>query len=602
MVNKKIKGRVKRIRQWMCEERVEALVVPSMDPHNGEYLPEHYKARQWLTGFTGSAGVAVVTADAAALWTDSRYFLQAAEELDGTPFVLMREGTDGVPTVAQWLDRQLTADRTVGLCGELTTQELFEGFFGGWADRFAFKVLDNDPFDDVWHRRPPLPARPIEVVPEAEAGLGAARKLGLVRDLVRQECPGAAGVLLNDLSEIAWVLNLRGADVEYNPVFLSYLLITPTAATLFLPRRRLAAPLVAYLDRLGVDVCRYHQLEQALGEAAADGPLALPPSMNLHIRKLCEQARVEYRFISWSLPLLRAVKTPEEQQGFRRAMERDGVALAGFMRRFEEALADGRELTEADVDTLLTGQRSRQPGFRGLSFATIAGYGPHGAIVHYEATPGCAARLERRGLLLLDSGAHYDCGTTDVTRTIALGPLTEEERRVYTLVLKGHIALARCRFPEGTTGLQLDTAARYALWQQGYDFGHGTGHGVGHYLCVHEGPQQIRKNLRACTVVPFQAGMTVTDEPGVYVEGRFGVRIENTLLVVPDKATDYGRFLCFESLTLCPYDLRPVDRTLLTGEERSWLNGYHAEVRRRLLPLIDDEADRQWLVRATEPF
>ncbi len=602
MANKKIKGRVKRIRQWMCEERVEALVVPTMDPHNGEYLPEHYKARQWLTGFTGSAGVAVVTADAAALWTDSRYFLQAAEELDGTPFVLMREGTDGVPTVAQWLDRQLTADRTVGLCGELTTQELFEGLFGGCADRFAFKVLDNDPFDDVWHRRPPLPARPIEVVPEAEAGLGAAHKLGLVRDFVRQECPGAAGVLLNDLSEIAWVLNLRGSDVEYNPVFLSYLLITPTAATLFLPRRRLAAPLVAYLDRLGVDVCRYHRLEQALGEAAADGQLALPPSMNLHIRKLCEQARVDYRFIGWPLPLLRAVKTPEEQQGFRRAMERDGVALAGFMRRFEEALAAGRELTEADVDTLLTGQRSRQPGFRGLSFATIAGYGPHGAIVHYEATPGCAARLECRGLLLLDSGAHYDCGTTDVTRTIALGPLTEEERRVYTLVLKGHIALARCRFPEGTTGLQLDTAARYALWQQGYDFGHGTGHGVGHYLCVHEGPQQIRKNLRACTVVPFQAGMTVTDEPGVYVEGRFGVRIENTLLVVPDKATDYGRFLRFESLTLCPYDLRPVDRTLLTGEERNWINGYHAEVRRRLLPLINDEADRQWLVRATEPF
>lgn len=602
MANKKITARVKRIRQWMCEERVDALVVPTVDPHNSEYLPEHYKARQWLTGFTGSAGTAVVTAEAAALWTDSRYYLQAAGELEDTPFALMREGLADTPSVAGWLDRQLGTERTVCVCGELMTQELFEALFGGEESRFSFKVADYDPFADLWSRRPPLPSRPVEVMPVSEAGLSARAKLDMVRDMVRRACPEAAAVLVNDLSEIAWTLNLRGADIEYNPVFLSYLLVHPRGASLFVARKRLPASLTAYLDGIGVSVQRYHDLENIVGEAAFDGLLALPPAMNLRVKRLCEQMHVDYRFIDWQLPLLRAVKTPEEQQGFRRAMERDGAALVSFMRRFEEALKAGQELTETDVDDLLTACRAAQPGYRGLSFATIAGYGPHGAIVHYEATPQSAARLERRGLLLLDSGAHYDSGTTDITRTLALGPVTEEERRVYTLVLKGHIALARCRFPEGTTGLQLDTAARYALWQQGYDFGHGTGHGVGHCLCVHEGPHQIRKNLRACTVVPFRAGMTVTDEPGVYVDGRFGVRIENTLLVVDGGATPYGRFLRFESLTLCPYDLRPVDPALLTADERQWIDDYHAAVRARLMPLLADEADRAWLDRATRPL
>ena len=329
--------------------------------------------------------------------------------------------------------------------------------------------------------------------------------------------------------------------------------------------------------------CRTHRV-QASGSVCLDVP-ALPA------------APLESEVARW-----RAVKSSAEAEGFRQAMLRDGVALVQFLRRLDEQMAAGDCPTEMEVDAQLTALRAAQPGFRELSFATIAGYAAHGAIVHYEAEPATDVRLKPEGLLLLDSGAQFDCGTTDITRTLALGPTTDEERRVYTLVLKGHLALARLRFPEGTTGLQLDTAARQPLWAEGYDFGHGTGHGVGSHLCVHEGPHQIRKNLRACTLIPFGPGLTVTDEPGIYVEGRFGVRIENVLLCQPAGETPFGRFLGFETLTLCPYDLRPLDRSLLTPEEAAQINAYHTEVRTRLLPLLTDEADRQWLRRATEPL
>ncbi|MGN1241054.1 MAG: aminopeptidase family protein P, partial [Alloprevotella sp.] len=412
--------------------------------------------------------------------------------------------------------------------------------------------------------------------------------------------------LMNDLSEIAWTLNLRGGDIDFNPLFLAYLLINDDKATLFVDRHKLTEEVRTYLSREGVAVDDYNAWQYVAREVRHSGravSIYLPASVNMAQLEAFELATevaddVRLEVIDSPVPPLRAVKTEAEREGMRTAMLRDGAAMVQFLRWLDEEVPKGLQ-TELSIDKKLTALRAEQPGFKGLSFPTIAGYAAHGAIVHYEATEETAARFEPRGLLLLDSGAHYDCGTTDITRTVALGSLTEEEHRVYTLVLKGHINLARARFPVGTTGLELDLAARYGMWQRGYDFGHGTGHGVGTYLGVHEGPHQIRKNCRACTLVPFADGMTVTDEPGIYVSGRFGVRIENVLLAHEDGATDFGKFLAFETLTLCPIDLRPVEKELLTDEEIAWLNAYHDRVRAALLPLLANSADKAWLETAT---
>lgn len=406
--------------------------------------------------------------------------------------------------------------------------------------------------------------------------------------------------MLNDASEIAWLLNLRGSDIPYNPVFASYLFLDRRGGTLFVNRRKISEPVAAYLRELNIAVEPYASWKKSLKAACRRGEtIGFSPEANKKMAVICSESRRAVTRIEPSpLALWKAVKNAAEIEGFRRAMLRDGAALVRFRRRFDEAL--GREtLTETGVDRMLTAERAAERGFRGLSFGTIAAYGPHGAIVHYEADAETDARLSPCGLLLLDSGAHYDEGTTDITRTLALGPLTGEEKHVYTLVLKGHIALSRCRFPAGTTGLQLDLAARYEMWQEGLDYGHGTGHGVGSFLCVHEGPQQIRKNPRPCSLVPLQPGMTVTDEPGIYLEGRFGVRIENTLLV--REAADHPGFLEFEPLTLCPIDTAPIELSLLDEKERAWLNSYHRTVRNRLLPRLPDPLDRAWLLRATEP-
>lgn len=595
-----ITTRVKQLQKWMEEEQLDAFIVPTIDPHNSEYTPDYWKAREWLTGFDGSAGTAVVLAGkGGALWTDSRYFLQAEEQLNGTPFVLMRDGMPSTPTVAEWLQEQLPQGGKIGCYGEIMTQELADDLFNGLDTKYDRVVTDNDPFKTIWTNRPALPAEPLEIMPDDIAGCSAADKLALIFQTEHQCCPEANYFLLNDLSEIAWALNLRGNDVMYNPVFVSYLLVGANRSMLYTDEKHLNEEVKQHLVRAGVAVKRYKGWKNTIEDATEGEVFAFSRAMNLRVINHCKANNISFRFAEWQIPMLRAVKNETEQQGFRHAMERDGIAMVKFLRWLDENVASGT-LTEVSIDEKLTALRAEQPGFRGLSFATIAGYGPHGAIVHYEATPESAATLRPEGLLLLDSGAQFDCGTTDITRTIALGPVTDEERRVYTLVLKGHIGLSRCRFPEGSTGIQLDLAARYAMWQAGYDFGHGTGHGVGHRLCVHEGPQQVRKNLRGCTMVPFHAGMTITDEPGIYVAGRFGVRIENTLLTVPAGTTDFGTFLAFEPLTLCPIDLRPVDFSLLDATERQWINDYHATVRQRLMPMLTDEADKQWLEDRTK--
>ena len=598
MDKQQIRNRVNALHRWMAEEHYDAFIIPTTDPHNGEYTPDHWKAREWITGFDGSAGLAVVTRNCAALWTDSRYYLQAEAQLADTPFVLMKDGTAGVPSPTEWLKEVLPEGCVVSFYGEMFTVAMRDELVNGLGSHYKVSPSDIDPFRTIWPERPALPEDPLFIVPTQQAGVSAADKLRLIFDTQHAICPEATHFILNDLSEIAWALNLRGSDIAYNPLFVSYLIVGARHALLCTDPARITPEIKVHLAEAGVGLARYKGWKNFIDDAGPTDVPAFANTMNVKVADYCRTLGVRHHIIPWQVDRLKAVKNATEQAGFDLAMVRDGVAMVQFLRWLDEHVADGT-VTEVTVDERLTALRAAQTGYIGLSFPTIAGYGPHGAIVHYEATPETAATLQPHGLLLLDSGAHYDCGTTDITRTIALGPVSDEERRVYTLVLKGHIALSRCRFPEGTNGLQLDLAARYAMWQEGYDFGHGTGHGVGHINTVHEGPQQVRKNLRGCTTVPFCAGMTITDEPGIYVAGRFGVRIENTLLTIEAGTTDFGRFLTFRPLTLCPIDTRPIDTALLRDDERQWLNQYHAHVYTTLMPHLTDEADRHWLKEAT---
>ncbi len=572
---KEVFARLQALRAWMAQRDLYAYIVPTADPHGSEYLPDYWKCREWLTGFTGSAGTAVVTLSDAALWTDSRYFIQAEQQLSGTPFQLMREGEPSCPTISVWLAEHANGCR-IGLCG-LTCSEAEMHAWGG-----ASAVATEDAFETLWTDRPPLPFRPVRRQSADYLATSMAQRIQAV--LTEAGTASSGGLLLTDLSEIAYVLGLRGSDIDYNPVFVAYLYLrADNTGVLFTD---CAVPEMSH-----VSVLPYSHIER-LPEFIDSTPLLLPDTANASLAVMLRRAGIGFSYVPSPVPLLRAVKDECEQAGFRRAMERDGVAWVAFRRAFDE----DRPTTEQEVDARLTALRAAQEGFESLSFATIAAAGQHGAIVHYEASPAEKTALPGSGFLLLDSGAQYDCGTTDITRTVPLGRLTQEERFVYTLVLKAHIGLARMRFPEGTNGLQVDTAARAPLWQAGYDFGHGTGHGVGAHLCVHEGPHQIRKDKRPCTAVPLRSGMTVTDEPGIYLQGKFGVRLENVLLVV---RADDG-FLQFEPLTLAPFDTAPLIVSLLTHEEIDYLNAYHNRVCRRLLPLLSDNADKQWLVQATK--
>ena len=573
-----INEHVEALRKWMQGEGIDIFIIPTLDPHNSEYVPEHWKCRQWLTGFTGSAGTALVTAREALLWTDSRYWLQAAEQLSGTPFTLMREGEDCDLTA--WLQEALKVSPTlhIGFAPDMMTPESYSQWLAPLELEPSQTVCTADPFALLWDGRPALSTAPAEIMPDEVAGRSAADKLHALTEWLAQHHRDR--LFITELSEICWTLNLRGDDIPYNPFVIAFLEVRTSAPhRLFIHQSKITPEVADHLKVLHVDIHPYDEGLQlqlaALREPVVESPVA-----------------------AW-----RALKNPVEREGMRRAHVLDGIAMVRFMAWLERSMAEGRtDITEMEADRQLTALRSEHPDFLGLSFETIAAYGPHGAIVHYEATPETDARLEPHGLLLLDSGGQYTCGTTDITRTVALGTPTPEERRVYTLVLKGHLQLAHAIFPDGTTGLQLDTYARAAMWREGYDYGHGTGHGVGHRLGVHEGPLQIRKNLRACTTLPFHAGQTITDEPGIYIPGAFGVRIENLLLATEGPETPFGKFLRFDNLTLCPYDLKPVDFDLLTPQERQWLNLYHAHVREILMPLLHHEAERQWLDQATRPI
>lgn len=588
--------RIEELRTVMKSEGIDAFVFPSTDPHNGEYVPEHWKGREFISGFNGSAGTAVVTMDDAALWTDSRYFLQAEEQLAGTGFRLMKLKIEGTPTISQWLGRKLAANggTVVGIDGMVNSIGTVEALADELRAEGGITLRTNfDPLKVIWKDRPAIPSDMAIVHPQKYAGESAQSKIARIRQELRER--HVEGMLVSALDDIAWALNIRGTDVHCNPVVVSYLLITMDSVTLYINSDKLTPVVREHLAANGVMTDEYENVKKGL--AGYDGyNILMDPDETCYTLYKAYGDRPKVLAPS-PLPSMKIVKNETEIMGYRYAMLRDGIAMVKFLRWLVPAVEEGG-VTEVSASDELEAFRAEQSLFKDISFDTIAGYGAHGAIVHYEPTPETDIELKPEGLLLLDSGAQYLDGTTDITRTIALGPVTDEQKHIYTLVLKGHIRLAMAKFPVNASGTQLDILAREAMWREGLNYMHGTGHGVGSYLSVHEGPHQIRMEYKP---EPLRAGMTVTNEPGLYLAGKFGVRIENTMLITEYMNTEYGRFLKLEPLTLCPIDKAPIDVDMLADEELDYLNDYHAAVFKSLSPYLDDEMT-EWLANACAPL
>lgn len=589
-----INQRLESLREVMRREHLSAFIFPSTDAHQSEYVADHWQGRTWISGFNGSAGTAVVTMKSAALWTDSRYFLAAEEQLKGTEFQLMKLKIEGTPTISEWLAQELQGENAeVGLDGMVNSYHETMGLIADLRKSGGITVRTNlDPLGLIWTDRPAIPANPVEIQPMEFAGESVASKISRIRTALRQR--HADGMLISALDDIAWTLNLRGTDVHCVPVFVSYLLISSQQVSLYVDSAKINDEVKAYLTENGISLYPYNKVAEGLERYSEYNILLDGDETSYFLWKTVKCQEI----IAGNSPVtaMKAQKNDREIAGFRQAMLRDGVAVVKFLRWLKPAVEAGGQ-TEISIDRKLTSLRAEQHLFRDISFDTIAGYQAHGAIVHYEATPETDVALKPEGLILIDSGAQYQDGTTDITRTIALGPVTEEMKHVYTLVLKGHIQLELAKFPDGASGTQLDALARECMWREGYNYLHGTGHGVGSYLSVHEGPHQIRMEWKP---TPLRAGMTVTDEPGLYLSGKFGVRIENTLLIKDYQTTEFGKFLQMESLTLCPIDLTPVDFSMLQPEEIEWLDTYHRDVFEKLSPYLEGE-DLEWLREATRP-
>lgn len=589
-----INQRLESLREVMRREHLSAFIFPSTDAHQSEYVADHWQGRTWISGFNGSAGTAVVTMKSAALWTDSRYFLAAEEQLKGTEFQLMKLKIEGTPTISDWLAQELQGENAeVGLDGMVNSYHEMMGLIADLRKSGGITVRTNlDPLGLIWTDRPAIPANPVEIQPMEFAGESVASKISRIRTALRQR--HADGMLISALDDIAWTLNLRGTDVHCVPVFVSYLLISSQQVSLYVDSAKINDEVKAYLTENGISLYPYNKVAEGL-ERYSEYNILLDGDETSYF--LWKTVKCQEIIAGKSpVPAMKAQKNDREIAGFRQAMLRDGVAMVKFLRWLKPAVEAGGQ-TEISIDRKLTSLRAEQHLFRDISFDTIAGYQAHGAIVHYEATPETDVALKSEGLILIDSGAQYQDGTTDITRTIALGPVTDEMKHVYTLVLKGHIQLELAKFPDGASGTQLDALVRECMWREGYNYLHGTGHGVGSYLSVHEGPHQIRMEWKP---TPLRAGMTVTDEPGLYLSGKFGVRIENTLLIKDYQTTEFGKFLQMESLTLCPIDLTPVDFSMLQPEEIEWLDIYHRDVFEKLSPYLEGE-DLEWLREATRP-
>lgn len=584
-----VNQRIEALREVMKREHLAAFIFPSTDPHQGEYVPDHWKGREFISGFNGSAGTAVVTMTSAALWTDSRYFIAAEEQLRGTEFQLMKLKMPGTPTIAEWIGKECAAGAEVALDGWCSSVNAVKELIADLRQQGGITLRTNlDPLAQIWTDRPVIPEHVVEIFPLQYAGESCHEKIVRIRQALRQK--HADGMLMSALDDIAWTLNLRGTDVHCNPVFVAYLLISSKAVTLYINKVKLTPEVETYLKAEGVGVAPYEAVAKGLKDYFEYNILLDPDEVNYTLYKQVTREIVE---VESPVKRMKTVKNATEIEGFKSAMLKDGIAMAKFLCWLKPAVEAGGQ-TEISIDQKLTSLRAEQPLYRDISFDTIAGYQAHGAIVHYEATPDTDIPLKPEGFLLLDSGAQYLDGTTDITRTITLGPLTEEQKRIYTLVLKGHIQIELCKFPSGASGTQIDILAREAMWREGLNYLHGTGHGVGTYLNVHEGPHQFRMEWKPA---PLVAGMTITDEPGIYLEGKFGVRIENTLLITPYKETQFGEFLQFESLTLCPIDTTPIVKEMLLDEEIAWLNQYHQHVFETLSPHLTAE-EVAWLKNA----
>lgn len=589
----KVSERIARLRKLMKEKGIDAFIIPGSDPHISEYPAAHWKSRAWISGFTGSAGTVVITAGKAGLWTDSRYFLQAEAQLKGSGIDLFKDGLPETPSLKDWLVLELPAGNYIGIDGDVyaaSEVQLLKTFF----DYYNITLeTDFKPFDLIWANRPGIPSDKIFVLPDEFSGISAKEKIDdILKEVMKED---AEITVLGSLDAIAWLFNIRGTDVEYNPVAICYAVISAKEAVLFIHREKLTTEVIDYLKDQNIILADYTEVFDYVkkfpaGQKVLVNPAKLNYSLYDSISGTIKEIAVH------PVDMFKAIKSETEITGFRNALLRDGVALTKFYIWFENALDTGEKVTELDLSRRLRHFRSEQSLYFGESFETIAGYNEHGAIVHYAATKESNATIERKGLLLIDSGAQYFDGTTDVTRTVAVGEISEQMCVDYTLVLKGHIALAQARFPQGTKGCQLDILARKSLWDNGLNYLHGTGHGIGHFLNVHEGPQSVRIDFNPTSLQP---GMITSNEPGVYRTGEYGIRIENLTLTVPAEKTSFGSFYRFETLTLCPIDKKPIKKALLSANEIEWLNQYHSEVYEKLSPLLS-ETEKAWLKEKTE--
>jgi Xaa-Pro aminopeptidase len=590
-----VKEKIQELRKLIQSENVQACIIPSTDPHIDEYTPDQWKTREWISGFTGSAGTVVITKDKAGLWTDSRYFLQAEEQLKGSGIDLYKTGLPGTPELSAWIVSELSAGDCVGIEGDVYAASEAKSLIEYFTGKNLKVHASFAPYDSLWEDRPAIPENPAFVLPECFAGKSCRDKISeMLAEINKNQ---ADITILAALDTIAWLFNIRGKDVEYNPVCLCYAAVSENETILFISSAKLTEKVSEYLQQQGVKIADYGKIFDYVRRIPFGTNVLIAPSkINYRLYSMLSENCVIKEVTVHPADSLKSIKNTTEIAGIRNAMQKDGVALVKFLIDLEKALADNERVTELNIETKLQKYRSEMAFYFGDSFKTIAGYGAHGAIVHYEATAESNAVIQRDGILLIDSGAQYINGTTDITRTVSTGAVSTKVKRDYTNVLKGHIQLASAVFPAGTVGMQLDVLARQALWKAGQNFLHGTGHGVGCFLNVHEGPQSIRMNYNS---TPLEPGMITSNEPGLYLSGEYGIRIENLLLTVEEKTTEFGKFYAFETLTLCPIDTRLIEPSLLLPEEIDWLNVYHQKVYEQLAPQLSSE-EAAWLKERTQ--
>lgn len=589
-MSNKIYERLSSLRKYMEEKKMHAFIIPSTDAHLSEYPASHWESRQWISGFTGSAGTVVVTRDKAGLWTDSRYFLQADKELKGTEIDLFREGLPHTPSIEEWLISELSESSYVGIDGNVYAAREAINLTQKLNKKKLHVLSDYDPFSTIWHDRPGIPENKSFILPEKYTGESAESKIARICTEIEKE--GAEGLIVAALDTIAWIFNIRGNDVKCNPVTVCYAYVSRKESILFINPEKLTPEVSNYLKSQHVKIEGYEEIfnyVSKLNKPVCINSDKISFSLYNTIPEVCT-------IIDMPSPadLMKSKKNSTEIEGFRLAMERDGVALVRFLMWLEQAVPKGG-VKEIDIPAKLVEFRSQQENFVGESFDTISGYGPNGAIVHYHVSPESSLDIKPEGFLLIDSGAQYYNGTTDITRTVALGPISEQMKKDYTMVLKGHISIATAIYPQGTRGSQIDILARKALWDNGLNYLHGTGHGIGYFLNVHEGPQNIRMNENPTTLQP---GMVTSNEPGLYRANAYGIRIENVVLTQPEMTTEFGDFYSFETLTLCPIDTTPIVKNMLTSREVEWFNEYHQYVYDRLSPLLGEE-EKSWLKQKT---